>query len=250
MDRLKDKVILVTGAGSGIGYATADLFRREGARVVAAVRKAADLPLWEHTGGVAPVVMDVTRREDIEAALDWIQDTYARLDGVCNIAGINDRHFTLDDTDEALWDRIMDTDLKGPFRILKRAVPMMLRSGGGSIVNIGSYAALRGNHGPSYTAAKAGLAGLTKSIAFGYGPQGIRCNIVHPGAVDTDINLHSGGEAHPVGMARLRKIADAYPSGWSAKAEEIAAVCLFLCSDEARHVNGAELSVDGGACCC
>jgi NAD(P)-dependent dehydrogenase (short-subunit alcohol dehydrogenase family) len=168
---------------------------------------------------------------------------------VCNIAGINDRSFPLLDTDDALWDRIMELDLKAPFRICRAAVPVMVAGGGGAIINIGSYAALRGNHGPSYTAAKAGLVGLTKSIAFCFMDQGIRCNIIHPGGMRTKIGEHSGGEYHQA-QAKLSKICAAMPALCYGDPVEIANACLFLASDEAKLINGAELSVDLGMSVC
>lgn len=252
MDRLKGKIAVITGSGSGIGLAAAKLFEREGAYVFAASRYADEKELKEFDGieNIFPVKVDITVKEDLERLMDEVDRRFGRLDIVCNVAGINDLHRTLDETDDECWDRIMDTDLKAPFRICKLAIPRMLKSGGGAIVNIGSYAGLRGNHGPSYTAAKTGLIGLTKSLAFGYGPQGIRCNIINPGAVNTDIALHSGGEYQETGMNRIAKIVDAYPYGWNAEPEDVANACLYLCSDEAKYVNGTELSVDGGASCC
>ena len=251
-NRLAGKVAMITGASSGIGCAAVRRFHEEGAWVIAAARytRPEELAQWEGAERVIPMTVDVTKLEDIQRMVETAETRFGRLDALCNIAGMNDLHYTLEDTDDARWDRIMDLDLKAPFRICRLAVPLMLKGGGGAIVNIGSYAALRGNHGPSYTAAKTGLVGLTRRIAFGYGPQGIRCNIVHPGGVDTDIGPHSGGAFHPIGLERIMKIAEAYPSGWHATPEEVAACCLFLCSDDARHVNGAELSVDGGTCCC
>jgi NAD(P)-dependent dehydrogenase (short-subunit alcohol dehydrogenase family) len=174
---------------------------------------------------------------------------FDRLDALCNIAGINDLSYPLEDTDDERWDRVIDLDLKAPFRICRRAIPLMIKTGGGAIVNIGSYAALRGNHGPSYTAAKSGLVGLTKSVAFGYAKNGIRCNIVHPGGARTDIGKHSGGEYHPAGE-KLSKLVQSMPVNWYISPVEIAKACLFLCSDDAALINGAEISVDGGMSVC
>lgn len=143
----------------------------------------------------------------------------------------------------------LDLDLKAPFRICRAAIPVMIEGGGGAIVNIGSYAALRGNHGPSYTAAKAGLSGLTKSIAFGFMDKGIRCNIIHPGGMNTRIGETSGGQYHP-DIAKLSKICMAMPVLCYGDPIEIANACLFLCSDEAKLITGAELSVDLGMSVC
>ncbi|TWH57272.1 NAD(P)-dependent dehydrogenase (short-subunit alcohol dehydrogenase family) [Desulfitobacterium sp. LBE] len=247
--RLEGKVALITGAGNGIGYAAAQLFAGEGAKVIAADILEKDLAGWNGVENVIPVLADITKLEDIERMVGEAETRFGRLDAVCNIAGINDLSYPLDATDDERWDRVHNIDLKAPFRICRRAVPTMIQGGGGSIVNIGSYAALRGNHGPSYTSAKAGVVGLTKSIAFAYGKQGIRCNIIHPGGTRTDIGAHSGGDYHPAGQA-LSKIVAAMPVNWFGMPEDIARACLFLCSDDARHINGAEIAVDGGMSAC
>ncbi|MDR1619403.1 MAG: SDR family oxidoreductase, partial [Clostridiales bacterium] len=174
--RLEGKVVLITGAGNGMGFATTKLFLEEGARVVAADISEKDLAQWNGVENVVPVLADITKLEDIERMVGEAEKRFGRLDAVCNIAGINDLCYPLEETDDARWDKIHNIDLKAPFRICRRAIPTMVKGGGGSIVNIGSYAAVRGNHGPSYTAAKAGINGLTKSIAVEYGKKGIRCN--------------------------------------------------------------------------
>src|SRR5699024_5558046 len=111
---------------------------------------------WKEFDNVTPLIIDVTNLDDIKKMIATTKETYGKLDGVCNIAGINDLSYPLLETDDERWNRVMDLDLKAPFRILREAIPLLIENGGGSIVNIGSYAALRGNHGPSYTAAKAG----------------------------------------------------------------------------------------------
>lgn len=126
----------------------------------------------------------------------------------------------------------------------------MLKNGGGSIINVGSYGALRGSAGLTYSAAKAGLVGLTRSIAFSYGKQGIRSNIIHPGGVRTNITENSGGASHPAGQEAIMKIMMSMPVNWMAEPEDVARVCVFLASDESRHVNGAEITVDGGMSVC
>lgn len=247
--RLDGKVVLVTGAGNGMGFATVKLFAEEGAQVVAVDVRGDDLDAWKETENVVTVLGDVTKAEDINRMVSEAEVRFGRLDGICIIAGINDLNYPLEDTDDERWDRVHDIDLKAPFRICRRAIPTMVKNGGGAIVNIGSYAALRGNHGPSYSAAKAGLVGLTKSIAFRYGKEGIRCNIVHPGGTRTNIGEHSGGDYHPAG-ADLSKIIQALPVNWFMMPEDIAKTCLFLCSDDASGINGAEISVDGGMAVC
>jgi NAD(P)-dependent dehydrogenase (short-subunit alcohol dehydrogenase family) len=173
-----------------------------------------------------------------------------RIDAVCNVAGINDLCYPLLDTTDERWDAVLDLDLKAPFRICRAVVPGMMQRGGGAIVNVGSYAAIRGNHGPSYTAAKAGLTGLSRSIAVAYAKHGIRCNVLDPGGVRTEIGTHSGGEYHPQGIAMFSDIVTGFPVPWICDPEDIAPTALFLCSDDARHVNGAVVAVDGGMSAC
>lgn len=247
--RLKGKVTIVTGAANGMGAATTKLFAEEGAMVIAVDMREADLAQWDGVDGVVPVVADLTQQTGIDSAVDAAVNGFGRLDAVCNIAGINDLSYPLEETDDVRWDRVMDIDLKAPFRMCRRCVPEMLKNGGGAIVNIGSYAALRGNHGPSYTAAKAGVEGLTKSIAFAYGGQGIRANVIHPGGTMTDIGAHSGGDYHAA-QAKLSGLIKAMPVNWMMQPTDIARAYLFLVSDDAEHINGAALSVDGGMCVC
>ncbi len=247
--KLEGKVALITGAGSGIGYATAKLFLEEGAKIIAVDYSEEAMKKWNEVKNAVPLIADVTKTDDIERMVSGAEKQFGRLDCICNIAGINDLNYPLEATDDARWDRVMDIDLKAPFQICRRAIRTMINGGGGSIVNIGSYAAVRGNHGPSYTAAKAGLTGLTKSIAFGYGKEGIRCNVINPGGTNTNIHQNSGGAYHEAGQA-LSKIIASFPINWYGEPEDIAKTCLFLCSDDARHINGAVIAVDGGMSCC
>jgi NAD(P)-dependent dehydrogenase (short-subunit alcohol dehydrogenase family) len=247
--RLDGKIALVTGAGSGMGYETTKLFLAEGAKVIAVDYSQDTLAQWKDLKDVFPVLADTTKLDDVERMVGEAESRFGRLDCLLNIAGINDLNYPLEATDDQRWDRVLDIDLKAPFRICRKAIPLMIKGGGGSIVNIGSYAALRGNHGPSYTAAKAGLAGLTKSIAFEYAKQGIRCNIIHPGGMNTNIGKTSGGAYHEAGQ-KLSKIVQSMPVTFFGQPVEIAHACLFLCGDESTLINGAALSVDGGMSVC
>ena len=247
--RLAGKVALITGAGNGMGYETVKLFAAEGAYVIAADMREGDLAKWKDAENVFPVLADVTKLEDIQKMVSEAETRFGKLDAICNIAGINDLNYPLADTEDERWDKVHDIDLKAPFRICRRAVPTMIKGGGGSIVNIGSYAAERGNHGPSYTSAKAGLIGLSKSIAFAHGKDGIRCNVINPGGTRTNIGEHSGGQYHPAGQ-NLSNIIKAMPVNWFLNPDEIAKVCLFLCSDDAFRINGAVIAVDGGMAVC
>lgn len=248
--RLKGKVALITGAGNGIGYAMTKLFADQGAQIAAIAHRDESLKKWENVENVVAIRADITRLEDIDRMVDETESRFGRLDIVCNVAGINDLCYPLDETSDERWDNVINLDLKAPFRICRKAIKGMVERGSGVILNVGSYAAVRGNHGPSYTAAKAGLTGLTLSIAVAYASKGIRCNVIHPGAVKTQIGAHSGGEYHPAGLKMLQDIVEKLPVRWVCEPEEIAHTALFLCSDESKHVNGAVVAVDGGMSAC
>ena len=248
--KLEGKVALITGAGGGIGGAMVRRFAAEGARVIAVSRQAEGLKKWEGTCNVTAVQADLLKLEEVRRMIEDTERRFAKLDIVCNVAGINDLCYPLDETSDERWDAVLNLDLKAPFQICRAAISGMVTRQSGVILNIASYAAVRGNHGPSYSAAKHGLIGLTLSIAVAYASQGIRCNAINPGAVNTEIGPHSGGQYHPAGIKMFRDITAKLPVNWHCDPEQIAAPALFLCSDEAKHVNGAVLAVDGGMSAC
>jgi NAD(P)-dependent dehydrogenase (short-subunit alcohol dehydrogenase family) len=248
--RLKGKAALITGAGSGIGYAMTKLFAAHGAMVAAVSKRVESVKQWENVDNVLPIQADITEAADIDRMINEAEHRFGKLDIVCNVAGINDLCYPLDETSDERWDNVIDLDLKAPFRICRKAINGMVARGGGVILNIGSYAALRGNHGPSYSAAKHGLTGLTLSIAVGFAKRGIRCNVINPGSVKTQIGAHSGGDYHVEGLQMFRDIVGHFPVNWACEPDEIAKTALFLCSDDASHINGAILAVDGGMSAC
>jgi len=248
--KLQGKVALITGAGAGIGRAMTKLFAEQGARVTAVAIHNESLKQWEGTENVFAVQADVTRLEDINRMIEDTESRFGRLDILCNVAGINDLCYPLDETSDERWDNVVDLDLKAPFRICRKAIKGMAERGSGVILNIGSYASLRGNHGPSYSAAKHGLTGLTLSIAVGFARKGVRCNLINPGSVRTQIGPHSGGAYHPEGLKMFVDIVEKLPVQWACEPEDIAPTALFLCSDDSKHVNGAIVSVDGGMSAC
>lgn len=247
MTNWQEKVFFVTGGTSGIGKAIALELAEKGAKVVTIGRRPA--PFWDAYDNVLHLTADLQNKEDILKAAQTIREIYGRLDGVCNVAGINDLFYTVLNTDDAFWEKIIDVNLNVPFRVIRAMLPLMIESGGGSIVNVGSYAALRGNHGPSYTAAKAGLNGLTRSVAFEQGKNNIRCNAVNPGGVRTNIGETSGGNFQPE-MKNFLGILQNMPLRTLGEPDEVAPMCVFLLSDEARWINGAAISVDGGMAVC
>lgn len=241
--RFDGQTVIVTGAASGIGRATASRIAREGGRVVAvdiSADRLAELAGSLPDGSVVTVVGDITGQEDIDSIVAAAGD---RIDALANIAGVNDDFSPAHETSDAVWDRTIGINLTGGFKLTRAVLPAMLQAGRGSIVNVASEAGLRGNaSGTAYTVSKHGVVGLTRSAAFMYGPQGIRVNAVAPGGVATGIPM----PAHPSesGMARLTPFQQQIPS--IATAEQLAASITFLLSDDGVNVNGAVLPSDGG----
>jgi NAD(P)-dependent dehydrogenase (short-subunit alcohol dehydrogenase family) len=243
------KVAFVTGGASGIGRAAALAFARAGAGVVVAdVSEQGNQEmarLIEEQGGRAVAVRcDVTRAEDVKAALAKTVEAFGRLDFAFNNAGIEPRKpAPTAEYEEEEWDRIIDTNLRGVFLCMKHEIPLILKQGGGAIVNTSSGAGVIGIKGsPAYTAAKHGVIGLTRAAALDYAAQNIRVNAVCPGYIDTPMmGRFTGGT--PEGRAKV--IAEE-PVGRMGKPEEIAAAVVWLCSETAAFVIGHVLVIDGG----
>ena len=243
------KVAFVTGGASGIGRATALAFAQAGARVaVADVGEQANQEtarLIEQNGGRALAVRcDVTRGKDIKDALEKTIATFGRLDFAFNNAGIEPKKpAPVADYDEGEWNRIIDIDLRGVFLCMKHEIPLILKSGGGAIVNTSSGAGVIGIKGsPAYTAAKHGVIGLTRAASLDYAGQNIRINAVCPGYIDTPMmGRFTGGTDE--GRA---KVISEEPIGRMGRPEEIANTVLWLCSDGAGFVLGHALIADGG----
>ena len=246
--RLKDKVALITGAGSGIGREAALLFAKEGASVVAVdMNEAAGretVAAIERDGGRATFVRaDVSRAADVEAMVAAAKKAYGRLNVLFNNAGIfpaNDGSVL--ETDEKTWDLVLSVNLKGVFLGCKYGIPAMLESGGGSIVNTASFVALMGSATPqiAYTASKGGVLALTREIAVEFARKGIRVNAICPGPVDTPLLQELFSDP-----ARKARRLVHIPMGRLAQAKEVAQAALFLASDDSSYVNGAAFTVDG-----
>ncbi|MDB5935862.1 MAG: uncharacterized protein JWQ01_3206 [Massilia sp.] len=243
------KVVLVTGAAGGIGRATALAFGRAGACVVVADVSVdgghATAAMIVEAGGKALFVQtNVTRAAEVEALVDKTVSYYGRLDCAFNNAGIEEEHLLLADADEALFDRIMNVNVKGTWLCMKYQIRQMKKQGGGgAIVNTASAAGLVGAPTQAiYAASKHAVVGLTKTAAAEYGRDGIRVNSVCPGVINTAM-LARALEREP---AREKKLRNVHPIGRFGEAAEIANAALWLCSDQASFVTGHQLAVDGG----
>ncbi|MGR0318526.1 SDR family NAD(P)-dependent oxidoreductase [Agromyces sp. ZXT2-3] len=240
--RFTGKTVVITGAGSGIGRATASRIAREGGRVVAVdvSQERLDDFRAEHDGAeVVTLVADIT--DDAKVA-EIIAAAGGRIDGLANIAGIMDDMTPVGELTDAVWERVMRVNVDGTMKLMRAVVPGMLAQGAGSIVNTASEAALRGSAaGVAYTTSKHAVVGLTKSTAFMYGPSGLRVNAVAPGPTITNIEASF---ASPLGAQRVRQAMAVLPD--AAEAEALAASITFLLSDDGVNINGVVLASDGG----
>lgn len=247
--RLEGKVALITGGYGGMGRASARLFAKEGATVFIAGRNeergdalAAEI---NEAGGKAHFVeLDVARQDQWDGAIVRIKEQAGALHVLMNIVGSNTL-VRLPKVDIDEWNKIFEINVTGTLRGIQTCAPLIRESGGGSIVNIGSVAGITGNFSTGYSSAKWALEGLSRSAAYVYADWGIRCNVIQPGFIETD--LTASMSSNPV----LKKIASKAMNNTvllrrSGKAEEIAFTALFLASDESSYITGTDIVVDGG----
>jgi NAD(P)-dependent dehydrogenase (short-subunit alcohol dehydrogenase family) len=243
--RLSGKVAIITGAGSGIGRASAELFAREGASVVVAELhgdrgEQVARSISDNGGNALALEVDVTDSSAVDAMTAKTLETYGQIDILVNNAGASFKQDLLQ-IDDADWQASLDLILTAPFYCARSVLPHMIERGAGSIVNISSVRGLSGTGEEGYSAAKAGLINLTLNMAVRYGKHGIRTNAICPGTVKT--GLTGGLESAP---EVARQVAMRHPLGRLGEPEDVAYACLYLASDEASWVTGAVLSVDGG----
>lgn len=248
MKTLENKVAIITGAASGMGKAMALLFAEEGARIVASDVNAEGLEKLEKeigaAGGTAiTVVANVALEADVVRMIDAALNKFKAIDILINNAGVLDDFMPVAETSNALWERVMGINVNGPFYASRLAVLSMLKQGKGVIINISSVGGLFGSRaGVAYTTSKHALIGMTKNIAFQYADKGIRCNVIAPGGVNT--NIGAGMQPNPLGFAKLNL--GIQTNVRMGEPGEIAQVALFLASEQSSFVNGTVLVADGG----
>jgi NAD(P)-dependent dehydrogenase (short-subunit alcohol dehydrogenase family) len=251
-ERLQGKISLITGGGSGIGAATAELFAREGATVALADlgRAALDAVAARVKGaGAEALVMtsDVTKRGDVERLVAETLGRFGRIDVLVNSAGVSARNAPAEWDWERVWDFVMAVNMKGTFLMCRAVVDQMVRQGGGSIVNLSSIYGLvgrppkLGNGLDPYLHSKGGVAQLTRDMGVHFARDRVRVNALCPGFVYTNLTKALTDDA-----GTLQYLEDKHPMGRLGRPEEIAAAALFLASDEASFITGACIPVDGG----
>ena len=248
MKLLDHKVAVITGAGSGIGKAIAQLFAHHGAEVVLVDTKyenieAVAAQISRSKGNVKCFAADVAKEASVKELFKFVIETYGTVDILVNNAGIMDDFVPVADLQNKQWKRVMGTNLSGPFYCCRSAIRTFLKKGRGNIINISSVAGLYGGRaGLAYTVSKHGLIGLTKNIGYQYALKGIRCNAIAPGGIETNILYES--HPNPFGLDRMEAGSANMPPAESP--ERVAKISLFLATDDSAYINGTVVVADGG----
>lgn len=248
--RLKDKVCIITGAGGGMGKVAAEMFSKEGAKVAVFERdqKAGKQVVDQinQDGGEASFFeVDIIDEDAVKNAVEGVVEEYGRIDVLYNNAGVMpEADNSVINTEQAVWDLVMNINVKGIFLMTKYVIPVMEKQASGSIINIASFVAQMGCSVPqdAYTASKGAVVALTKSLAIQFRPKGIRTNAISPGPIETPLLMEwlvSDEEAKAVRLGRQ-------PAGRFGKPEDIVNCAIYLASDESDWTNGANINVDGG----
>lgn len=247
MGRLKNKVVIITGAAGGMGAAEAKLFAEEGAKVIATDIQIDTLNAWVEVAKKSGLIIDainhnVTDEADWNKVVQFALDLYGRIDVLVNNAGVYPGFVDCENTSIELWGKVISINLTGPFLGCKICIPHLRKAGGGSIINIASIAGIVGGNGSAYSASKGGLRLLSKDLAVTLAKDHIRVNTICPGGVATPM---TDALLTTPGMSDMIKSMS--PQGRMAEAIEIANGALFLASDESSFVTGMDLTMDGGA---
>lgn len=247
--KLKNKSVVVTGASSGMGKAIVELFAGEGANVVAVARRKERLEalveqLKDVPGNVVLFVGDVSKREDCEGMIDLAVREFGGLDVLVNNAGIMDDMAPMAQVCDEKYDQVMSINVYGPMAAMRKACQVFLRQGrGGNIINVSSVGSMHQAAGPVYGASKAALNAMSRNTAFMYKSEGIRCNVIAPGGINTEIGS-AMGQPNMDGSQRISGILGLSPA--PGEAMDIANAALFLASDASAYISGVILEVDGG----
>ncbi len=251
--RLSGKIAVITGAAGGIGAATARAMAADGARVVVADVKAGEGTVQEIValgGKAVSIACDVAEPDQVTALVAGTVEHFGGLDVLVNNAGISGGSSLAHELDIDVWNRVMAVNLTGPFLCVRAAMPHLLASGAGRIVNVAStYGVIGAPMAPAYCASKGGVVNFTRQLAVDYSGQGIRVNAICPGYIDTDMGggrAALGPEAAARANARREAAAALQPIGRQAQADEVARVAVFLACDDSSFMTGSIVTVDGG----
>lgn len=247
--KLENKSVVVTGASSGMGKAIVELFAREGANVVAVARRAERLEalkesLADAPGKVIAYTGDVSRREDCEGMIETAVKEFGKLDVLVNNAGVMDDMAPMASASDEKYEYVMKINVYGPMAAMRKACQVFLEQGkGGNIINVSSVGSMHQAAGPVYCASKAALNAMSRNTAYMYKKEGIRCNIIAPGGIKTEIGT-TMGRPNVDGYTRLQGVLGLSPA--PGEATDIANAALFLASDDSAYISGVTLEVDGG----